>query len=130
MIFTYASVMKTSLRRHVTRTTNAVESFQNVLYGVILKEEPLAISLPQILQYCRSDERDLVQFYQHGGLRTTYERKARIRPFKAIGSKFYKESDSRAPDFTEALLASSSAEEAEPTPKRQKVNDSSAVEVQ
>ena len=53
MIFRYNSSMKPSLQTHIARTSNAIESYHNVLYGVILKNAPLITSFPQILQCAR-----------------------------------------------------------------------------
>lgn len=81
--------MNRSLRNHVSRTTNAIESYHNILYSVIRENMPLSVSLCQILQLAKNDERDITNFYIEDCVPATTE----------------EESDSRAPDFMEALTA-------------------------
>ncbi|KAG2210366.1 hypothetical protein INT45_007362 [Circinella minor] len=94
--------MKPSLQTHIARTSNAIESYHNVLYGVILKNAPLITSLPQILQFTCSDVRDLKQFYDYGGLRPSYDRKPRKSRTRCL-DKYV--NDGRAPDTTAQLFS-------------------------
>lgn len=114
MIFRCHSEMKISLLNNPSRTTNAIESYHKVLYQVIRPKMPLSSSLRQVLQLTRSDERELQAFYTHGGLRPTYERRKRQRVPKKVGTRYYIESDSRAPDLFEVLVVSDN----ENNPKR------------
>ncbi|KAI9273123.1 hypothetical protein BDA99DRAFT_284548 [Phascolomyces articulosus] len=102
MIFNYNSSMKTTLKSHISRTSNAIEAYHHVLYGIILEDAPLATSLRQILQTTQSDQRDLIQFYNYGGLRPSYDRKPPKIRTRRLNNYV---NDARAPDSTKTLFA-------------------------
>ena len=70
--------MKSSLRFHICRMSNSVESSYNVFYTLIRGGRPLCTTLRQALKLAKSDQDDLSQFYEYGTL-TTYNRHPRLR---------------------------------------------------
>ncbi|KAG2216973.1 hypothetical protein INT45_011879 [Circinella minor] len=77
MIFVNGSIMKHSLRFHVCRTSNAIESFHRVFNTLIKGGQPLRSTLRRALKLVKSDQDDLSQFYEYGML-TTYNRQQKL----------------------------------------------------
>ena len=62
VIFRFGSLQHHSPFSHKARTSNAVESYHNALYTVIVKEQPFASSLKYLLQYAKRDGQSLSAF--------------------------------------------------------------------
>ncbi|KAI7848418.1 hypothetical protein BDC45DRAFT_574888 [Circinella umbellata] len=104
MIFVNGSIMKRSLRFHVCRTSNAMESFHRVFNTLIKGGQPLGSTLRRTLKLAKSDQDDLSQSYENGML-TTYNQQRKLRKPRRIGTKSYAENDGHAPDNTDAIFA-------------------------
>lgn len=125
MIFRCGSFQHPALLNHHVRTTNAVESYHGVLYGLIVKEQSLSVSLRYILSFCKNDGRTLFSFFEKG-IKPSYGKKKRRRVRKRI-TDFYKASDSRAPDnnatlFSEKEVVYEEEEEEKEGQKRRKAS--------
>ncbi|KAG2216529.1 hypothetical protein INT45_014183 [Circinella minor] len=68
-----------------------------------LRGQPLRKTLRQALKIAKSDQDDLSQFYEYGML-TTYNHQPRLRKSRKIGTNHYAQSNSRAPDNTDAIF--------------------------
>lgn len=90
------SLMKESLRKHDSRTSNAIESYHSSLYGLIPTKKPLATSLRLLLQVSRREGRVLNGIYTKG-IAPCYGNK------KRKSRKDY-DNDGRAPDTTKIIL--------------------------
>lgn len=105
-------------KHSVSRAINAVESHHSKLYSVTAEKSSLLISVRQVLQYLKTMDNSakphssrrsclfcLQQMNTGGRLLPTYYRRQRVGlSSKKIGSQYSQESDSRPPDFTEALM--------------------------
>ncbi|KAL9539176.1 hypothetical protein MBANPS3_010419 [Mucor bainieri] len=109
MIFCYGSKMKTSLASHPMLSSSLVESYHGgVLYYTINAKTPMPYATRQLLQFFK-DGLVSLRVYFDLGITTEYGTKERKNTNKRI-LNYYKESDSRAPDNTEALLGDSNSQ--------------------
>ncbi|KAG1473628.1 hypothetical protein G6F56_000848 [Rhizopus delemar] len=121
MIFRCGSFQHPTLLNHHVRTTNAVESYHGVLYGLIVKEQSLSVSLRYILSFCKNDGRMLFSFFEKG-IKPSYGKRI---------TDFHKANDSRALDsnatlFSEKEVVYEEEEEEEEEKEAQKRRKTSA----
>ena len=96
-------LMKESLRKHDSRTSNAIELYHSALYGLIPTKKPLATSLRLLLQVSRREGRVLNEIYTNG-IAPCYGNKKR-KSRKDDGN------DGRAPDTTKIIFEELKKEE-------------------
>ncbi|KAG2206800.1 hypothetical protein INT47_007556 [Mucor saturninus] len=101
MIYNCQTVLSDALRKHSSRTSNAIESYHSALYRLIPTRKALNVSLRLILQVCRTDGRLIKSYYKFGlapfYTKTSSKRKNRSKPVA---------NDGRAPDCNKAIFTS------------------------
>lgn len=106
-IFLCMSVMKEDLRKHSSRTTDAIEAYHSALYRLIPKRLPVISGLCLLSQVAKRNG-DRLSMYFGSQVRPSYgsnsqRNKAKPKKTKAL-KPFYEQSDSCPPDNSAALF--------------------------